>query len=471
MPDKNTDNHIIALFNLYRLVFGSDPHTIHPMKGAGSGRKYFRLTGDTARVVGSWNPDPEEHRTFLQMSRVFNDLTLPVPEVIAADESAGYCLLTDLGDLSVFDWLETIRGKPEFDQAVLNRYRTILDDLIRFQTCRHNLYLPAYDRDAALCDMNYFRFCFLRPSGIKHSDSILYNEFKHLASLTDELSPKGFMYRDFQARNIFIHNNFNYYIDYQGAKYGPLIYDVVSLLLQVRAAIPQHIRQQLLNYYIEASNAVIRVESDYMHEQFNIAALMRALQVAGAYGYRGWFERKHHFLASLPEFNAHLRWIVEKWPSLFPKGELHNIIQQIINKQWPSPSKQTTGLHLNIVSFSYMKGIPYDINGHGGGYVFDCRLLPNPGRDPQLKEFTGIDPVVELFFQNYPEVDSFLNNCEQIVRYSVLAYQKAGYTNLQICFGCTGGKHRSVYSARKLAERLNNYPGVVVTVTHQDLNV
>lgn len=471
MSGKSFNNHTLALSDLFRVTFGNTPHTILPMQGAGSGRKYFRLSGETAKVVGSWNPDPEEHKAFIQISRIFYSLGLPVPETIAVDEPSGYCLLTDLGDLTVLDWLESVKSKPGHDEAVRSRYQLILKDLIRFQLSGHNLSLPPYDRDAALYDLNYFRFCFLRPSGIKHSDSLLDKEFRHLASLVDNFFPKGFMYRDFQARNILIQNNNHYYIDYQGAKYGPLIYDVVSLLWQARAGLPQKLRELLVQDYIEAIGAQILVDSTQMHDQFGTVALLRLLQVAGAYGYRGWLERKHHFLASLPELTVQLNWILKNWPVSMPKEELFNVIQQMADKRWPLPSNHIEGLHLNILSFSYMKGIPYDLNGNGGGYVFDCRLLPNPGRNQQLKDFTGIDPEIVDFFKHHAEVDSYLNTCEQLVLNSINAYQNAGYLNLQVCFGCTGGKHRSVYCAEKLAERLKNYPGVTVSVTHQDLNI
>ena len=125
-------------------------------------------------------------------------------------------------------------------------------------------------------------------------------------------------------------------------------------------------------------------------------------------------------------------------------------------------------LTVTILSFSYKNGLPSDPTGNGGGFIFDCRALPNPGRYPEYKTYTGRDRRVIEFLQGEPAVGLFLDHAEAIVSQSVEKYLERNFTSLQVAFGCTGGQHRSVYCAEQLAARLSKKYHCNILLRHRE---
>ncbi|MDZ4203719.1 MAG: RNase adapter RapZ, partial [Bacteroidales bacterium] len=424
--------------------------------------------------IGSYNPDTQDHKAFLYLAKHFYDKKLAVPQVFEANEEEGVCLLQDLGNNDLLAWLEDKRSTPDYDQQLLRYYRMALVHLLRFQLDGSGglnyqaLPVHSFNKQAMHWDLNYFKYYFLKPSGILFDESSLENDFQLLVNYLSEETLMGFMYRDFQARNIMIHNDQLYFIDFQGGRYGPLQYDVVSLLFQAKAAIPFELRQLLLDFYIERLQQRIKFDEISFRKRYSGFVLLRVLQVMGAYGFRGWFERKAHFLASIALLEPNMQWILDRVEMLNQLPEIKQIIFNIKKRLMNATISPGLELIVTINSFSFRRGIPYDPTGNGGGFVFDCRLLPNPGLLGQYKNLTGLDHEVKTFLSGEPTVLSFVDLTQSMVLQAVENYQKACYTHLHVSFGCTGGQHRSVYCAQALADALDRI-GIKTKITHQEL--
>ncbi len=472
----NGGAEVSVLIDLFQQFTGRSPEIVEPLPASGSGRKYYRIRDGETSVIGAYNPDAREHDVFIALSRHFLSAGLPVPLIYMSKPDSGLCLLQDLGDETLLDRIEKERDHPHYNEKLTSYYSRVLSDLIRFQLDgdKHlnysRLIVPEFNMKAMHWDMNYFKYYFLKPSGIVFNEYVLEQDFERLALTLHQEKLRGFMYRDFQARNIMIHHNMNFYIDYQGGRKGPLQYDVVSLLFQAKAAIPEDLKMQLLDYYIRELGNRIHFDQHEFRKRLDGFVLIRLLQVMGAYGYRGWFEGKSHFLESIPLLQPNLKWIFNHQAVTDGMPEMTNVLTEILHMMEDNSLIQTEKLIVEICSFSYRRGIPYDISGNGGGFVFDCRLLPNPGKMEQYKLLTGLDCDVKSFLENEPEVHIFVENANTIVQQSVRNYLKSGYTHLQVSFGCTGGKHRSVYCAERLAGVLHHQQGVLVSLKHMEIN-
>jgi hypothetical protein len=318
-------------------------------------------------------------------------------------------------------------------------------------------------------DLNYFKYCFLKATGLEFDESRLEDDFQALAEVLMRSQSSTFMYRDFQSRNVMLSDGKPYFIDFQGGRKGPFYYDVASFLWQAKAGFPQSLRMELLHQYIDALRKYKPVDEAYFFEQLRHFVLFRTLQVLGAYGFRGYFEKKPHFMQSVPYAIANLK---ELLGTPFPEYPyLSEMLGQLVELKQFTDQMQKRALTVRVLSFAYKKGIPDDTTGNGGGYVFDCRAVNNPGKYDRYKPYTGLDEPVIKFLEDDGEIITFLEHCYALVDATVKRYVDRGFTNLMVSFGCTGGQHRSVYSAQHLAEHLNEKFNVKVELTHREQNI
>ena len=468
---------------------GEKVFEITAMPSSGSSRRYFRVKTDKQHLIGAYNINIEENDAFFSFSKHFHECGLPVPEILAISASKEIYIQTDLGDETLFHHVEDCLKNGSFDQNTIDLYKKSLNKLVDFQIIGHKgldyskaFPTPAFDEMSIMEDLNYFKYCFLKEQEeISFNETRLDADFQRLAKYILEAPSDFFMYRDFQSRNIMIVDNEPYFIDYQGGRKGPLQYDVVSLLYQVKARIPEEIRTQLIDYYkqqltTKACHSERSEEPQYVQQlliksfdkYFPAFVLLRLLQVLGAYGFRGLIQKKLHFMQSIPYAIREIMKACDNWTLPFELPELQAVIKQfgvlLVKYEHVEPERLT----ITINSFSYKNGgVPYDKSGNGGGFVFDCRALPNPGRYAEFKKSTGEDADVKEFLNDKSDVHYFLQNVQMIVYQSIDNYLERGFKNLQINFGCTGGQHRSVFFAQKIGELIHeNYPMVNVEINH-----
>jgi aminoglycoside/choline kinase family phosphotransferase len=470
------------LIGLFEELHGHRPEAILEIAADGSTRQYFRLVlGDDKTAVGAIGPDHEENRAFLAFARAFREAGLPVPEIYAEDREAGVWLEEDLGDTTLFQALTAARvecGEGEFPEEAEELFRKALSVLPRFQVQGHQvidyrLAYPrqAFDRRSIRWDLNYFKYHFLKLAHIPFNEQRLEDDFTRLTGMLLEADADYFLYRDFQSRNIMIRDGEPWFIDFQGGRKGALQYDVASLLYDAKANIPPSIRSELLEHYLDALSEHVSVDRTLFRDQYVGFILIRAMQAFGAFGYRGFFERKRRFLESVPYAAKNLDALLEEGlPISLP--ELESIFRKIAGR-WAGPgptNASESSLTVLVQSFSFKRGYPSDVEGHGGGFVFDCRALPNPHRAPVLKELTGEDHAVVDFMELSPQVQEFWENVRGMVDSQVEDYVSRGFQSLTVSFGCTGGQHRSVFMAGKLVAHIQTaFPHVEVRLSHREL--
>jgi aminoglycoside/choline kinase family phosphotransferase len=470
-----------ALVRLYSARFGSAPQSILEVAGDGSNRSYYRLVGaDLRTAIGAVGPDREENRAFFSFTRALRDAGLSVPELYGVDETIGAWLQQDLGDTTLFSALvEARRQDPgaQFPAAMLPVYRQVARLLPRFQVEGHRAvdYSVAYPRDAfdrqsILWDLNYFKYHFLKLAHIPFNEQRLENDFDTLADFLVSADTDYFLYRDFQSRNIMLVDDEPYFIDYQGGRRGAPQYDIASLLYDAKAVIPGDVRDELLSVYLDALSEHIAVDRPAFIELYRGYVLVRVMQALGAYGYRGFFERKPRFLQSVPFAARNIRGLLEHGlPVRAP--ELEAVFRRIVN-DWAGRGEDAEpgpGLVVRISSFSFRRGYPEDEGGHGGGFVFDCRALPNPGRHLEYHTLCGRDAGVVEYIERRSESHRFWEHVRSLVDAQVEEYLRRGFTSLTVSFGCTGGQHRSVYFAERVAAHIRHaFPQVQVRTTHRE---
>ena len=525
------------LEKLYKELTGNTPEKLNKLTDVGSNRQYFRLTGNNCSVIGVCGNSLQENRAFLYMGNHFLSKGLPVPRIYTQSADEICYLQEDLGDQSLFKAIEKGRTTRHFSDKEIN----LLTDTIRilpriqfegaedmdFSYCHP---LSNFNRRSILWDANYFKYCFLKATKLDFNENALEDDFEKMADVLMGCEATTFMYRDFQSRNVIIKDGSPYFIDFQGGRKGPIYYDVASFLWQAKAQIPEELRMQLVDEYLEALKPYRTIaREDFLHNlrQF---VLFRTLQVLGAYGFRGYFEKKKHFIESVPFAIANLRNLLKQnfeeypylskilrelteLPELQPKqatdincnnrtvNSCNNVndsvqkdandsvqkdvndsaqnnaskkniaIQATVRETVEYPAENIKKLTVRVISFSYKKGLPEDPSGNGGGYYFDCRSVHNPGRYDQYKQLTGLDLPVIKFLEEDGEITTFLNHVYALADTHVSRYLKRGFTNLMFCFGCTGGQHRSVYSAQHTAEHIHRMFGVKVEIIHRERNL
>ena len=467
-----------AIGALFEKKFGQKPKSFVPLDGktGGSDRKLFRLEGAGGTIIGAANADLKENAAFLAFSRHFRSQGLRVPDIYAADEDAGVYLEEDLGESTLFEYLSAHRDEAGPTHDVIALYREVVRQLPRFQMVAGKTldYSPchpraAFDRQSMLWDLNYFKYYFLRLAKIPFGEGALEDDFARFADYLEGAPADYFLYRDFQSRNIMVKDGQPWFIDYQGGRKGPLQYDIASLLYDAKADLPFALREELLQEYLEAAARLGPLDRAAFKERFPAFVYIRIFQAMGAYGLRGFHERKPIFLLSIPYAIRNLEHLLRTYG--FPPGlpELENVVKRLISSAaLRAMGKASLELTVRVHSFSYKKGVPQDDSVHGGGYVFDCRALPNPGRYSQYSKLTGKDAAVAGFLKKEPAVDKFLEHAFALVDQSVETYKERNFTDLMVAFGCTGGMHRSVYSAERLAEHLRTRLKVRVEVLHRD---
>ena len=501
------------LLDLYKQWSGAEPVTTEQLPGAGSNRVYYRMTGaDGVSVVGCIGTSRDENHAFVYLANHFSKRQLPVPQVLAVSDDELSYLQTDLGSVSLFD---AIRGGREAggrytlqEQQLLKRTIRELPNIqirgARELDFSHCYPQPAFDTDSVLFDLNYFKYCFLKATELDFHELKLEADFRLMAKdLTAGGDEQCFLYRDFQARNVMLDGKGNpYFIDFQGGRRGPYYYDVASFLWQASAKYPHKLRRELVYEYYHALKQFTEVPTPHVFvARLSLFVLFRILQVLGAYGFRGYFERKQHFIDSIPPAIQNLRELLDATD--FPYPYLQSLLRKLAElpqfQQITSTAKRADGykttdnnpykphpqdgpatfskydaqgpLVVKVFSFSYGKGIPEDESGNGGGYVFDCRSTHNPGRYEPYKQLTGLDEPVIRFLEDDGEILTFLDSVYKLADAHVRRYIQRGFTSLMFCFGCTGGQHRSVYSAQHLAEHIHQKFGIEVRICHREQNI
>lgn len=450
---------------------------IIPLPQGGGYRQYFRLSGQYKQAIGVYSPDKAETKAFILFTNHFRQIGLSVPEIYAFDSENDCYLLNDLGDESLLNHLEKnkINGIPSEQSYEL--YRAVIAELPRFQVDAYqgmdfSLCYPSGEFDARSMrwDLNYFKYYFLRLLKIQFNEAALEDDFDRLILYLLKTDNKFFMYRDFQARNILIHKGKPWFIDYQGGRRGPLQYDLASLLFQVKASLPYDFREEMLNLYIDNLEKYFPVNRQKFIDEYYGFVLIRLLQVMGAYGFRGYYERRAHFLQSIPYALDNLRWLLKNIKFSVEVPELMNTLMALSETGISLPGGElSNGLTVTVNSFSFKNGPPPDYSGNGGGYVFDCRSLPNPGRYDHYKKFTGLDDSVIQYLNREPAVEKFLQHVRKMVDQHIQEYLRRGFTSLQINFGCTGGQHRSVFCAAHMANYIDENYSVKVIVSHTEM--
>lgn len=464
-----------ALRPLFESYTGRQLADILELPTSGSNRRYFRLKGGNLSLIGVIGNNLEENRAFIYLSRHFREKGIRVPAVLAVSDDGFSYLQEDLGDKVLFGLVSEGRENGIYSPVETDILCRTIEQLPRLQ------YQGARDLDWGKClyeafdgrmidfDLNYFKYCFLKATGLEFNEVHLQEDFEKLKEDLLKDSGNTFMHRDFQARNILIQDGEPWIIDFQGGRRGPIYYDVASFVWQARSRFPEQLKQKLLQSYLRALRSYQEVDEEQFYSRLRLFVLFRTLQVLGAYGFRGYFEKKPHFLSSVPYALGNLRTLLQTPFTDYP--HLNDILLQLTNMPQFNEIPQDRRLEVHIYSFAYKKGIPADNTGNGGGYVFDCRSINNPGKYEHYRQFTGNDPEVIKFLEDDGEVTTFLDSVYKLVDAHVQRFLERKFTHLQVCFGCTGGQHRSVYAAEHLAAHLKEHFPVKVHLVHRERGI
>jgi aminoglycoside/choline kinase family phosphotransferase len=467
------------LNRLFEERFHSPVTHVHPLQGelGGSGRQVIRLSNEKNTAIGIVYGVREENIAFLDFSKHFRKHGLPVPEIYGEDLDHGVYLEEDLGNTTLYEFLSKNRKAAVIAAPVVEAYRKVVAILPRFQAeagrdVNYEACYPigSFDRQSVAWDLNYFKYYFLRLAGVPFNEQALEDDFGRLTDFLMSADRHYFLYRDFQSRNIVLRAGQPFFVDYQGGRKGALQYDIASLLFDAKADLPPELRQELLDHYLDALGGYIKVDREAFMKHYYAYVYVRILQALGAYGFRGFYERKQHFLQSVPFAMKNLRWLLHHVTLPIELPTLMAAFQSMLaSEKLQGLAGQAEPLTLRIFSFSFHQGAPKDETGHGGGFVFDGRSLPNPGREERFKALTGKDTPVIEYLNQQESVHQFLASVMSLVDASVNSYRERGFKNLMVSFGCTGGQHRSVYLAEQLAKHFRARNGVEVAVRHVQL--
>lgn len=467
------------LNQLFEGHFGSPVTRVQPLQGdlGGSGRQIIRLSSATNTAIGIVYGVREENVAFLEFSRHFRKHGLPVPEIYGEDLDHGVYLEEDLGNTTLFEFLSKNRSGETIAPAVVDAYRKVVEILPRFQVeagrgLNYKVCYPigSFDRQSIAWDLNYFKYYFLRLAGVPFNEHALEDDFGRLTDFLMTASREYFLYRDFQSRNIMLRDGQPFFVDYQGGRKGALQYDIASLLFDAKADLPPELREELLEHYLDGLACYIKLDRDAFMKHYYAYVYVRIMQALGAYGFRGFYERKAHFLQSVPYAIKNVRWMLHNATLPIELPTLMAAFQGMLaSEKLRGLDVEGGNIALRIFSFSFHHSFPKDETGNGGGFVFDARSLPNPGREERFKPLTGKDgPVIEYLNQQ-ESVRQFFAGVTSLVDASVSSYRQRGFKHLMVSFGCTGGQHRSVYLAEQLAKHFRARKGVEVSVGHLEL--
>jgi aminoglycoside/choline kinase family phosphotransferase len=470
------------LKKLFEQRFQMPVQRVEPLQGelGASGRKILRLIGGNQTAIGILHDVREENIAFIEFSRHFRRHDLPVPDIYAADLDQGAYIEEDLGDTTLFEFLSKNRSGENVGPEVVDAYRKAVAVLPRFQIeagrdLDYSVCYPrdSFDRQSIAWDLNYFKYYFLRLAGILFNEQALENDFDRLTNFLLAVDHDYFLYRDFQSRNIMLRDGRPFFLDYQGGRKGALQYDIASLLYDAKADLRPELRQTLLDHYLDSLGNFIEFRRDEFMRHYYAYVYVRIMQAMGAYGFRGFFERKTHFLQSVPYALKNVRWLLHNAELPIQTPTLMDAFRNMLrSEKLQRIASETSGqqkMVVRVFSFSFHQGFPEDESGNGGGFVFDVRSLPNPGREERYRNLTGKDKTVIDYLTEHEEVQQYLANVTALVDASLHNYQGRGFKDLMVSFGCTGGQHRSVYFAEQLAKHLRGRNGVEVVVRHLGL--
>ena len=471
---------IKKLEEVFESIFSEKCLNIEKLPVSGSNREYYRLYSHSKTAIAAYNQVKKENEAFIYFTNIFKSLNLNVPEILASSIENDFYLVEDLGDITVFDYLFSLNKEKNSEKTIIELLKKVIDKLILFQTgtYKHIDFGKAFprhsfDKQSIMWDLNYFKYYFLRLLQINFDEELLEIDFNTFADYLISAESKYFMYRDFQSRNIMLKDNKElYFIDYQGGRKGPLQYDLASLLYSAKTNLPENIRELLLGYYIEKIKGLVTdKEIEDFKSYYYAFVFVRIMQALGAYGFRGLYEKKEYFIQSIPFAIENLKTILKKLSIPGNLPELMHSIESIFNSSKINEmTKSKSTLVITLQSFSYKRGLPYDNNGNGGGFVFDCRGLPNPGRLEIFKKQTGNDKEVIQYLENQPVTKEFLVGIFKLISINIDNYIERGFSHLSIAFGCTGGQHRSVYCCNQTASFIRNkYPQVSFNIKHLEL--
>jgi aminoglycoside/choline kinase family phosphotransferase len=473
-PSKSMD----VLRELFGQHFHSTASRVEPVQGGlgGSGRSIIRLANENFTAIGVVHDVREENTAFLEFSKHFRSHGLPVPEIYAEDLDHGAYLEEDLGGTTLFEFLSEHRTGSEIAPEVVDAYRKVVEVLPRFQIeagrdLNYKVCYPrsSFDRQSIAWDLNYFKYYFLRLAGISFSEQALEEDFSRLTKFLLSADRSYFLYRDFQSRNIMLREGRPYFLDYQGGRKGALQYDIASLLFDGKADLPPELREQLLGRYLDSVGGLIALDRAAFMQHYYAYVYVRIMQALGAYGFRGFYERKAHFLQSVPFALKNLRWLLHNAVLPVALPTLMEAFTSIVgSEKLQGIASEAAELTVEVSSFSFHRGPLQDESGNGGGFVFDARSLPNPGREERFKTLTGQDRAVVEYLNQQESVHQFLASAMSMVEASVSNYQFRGFKHLMVSFGCTGGQHRSVYLAEQVAKRLSGRSGIKVALRHRE---
>ena len=466
-------NHIE---NLYLSVHSTPWDQINKIPQSGGDRIYFRITQGEQSWIATYNLNIKENETFIYFAAHFSAKNMPVPKVLAISEDKSIYIQSDLGNVSLLEVLEK-EGKTE---KVYSLFQKSLKALAKLQVqggqgldYAHCLTSKEFGKHSILTDLLYYKYYFLDTLQYPYDKQALIDEFELLSDRLASKELNHFLFRDFQSRNIIVNNDEVYFIDFQGGMQGGLSYDVASLLWQAKAELSNEWKEKLVDYYISEVQQLLPTPMDEVKfkNQYNGFVLLRLLQVLGAYGFRGLFERKAHFLTSIPLGLRNLKSFLAVSPigaeSPVFASILHWMVSDAVVARFTPPvATEKTPLVVSINSFSYKKGLPNDATENGGGFIFDMRGILNPGRFDDYKELSGLDKPVQDFLEQKTKMNTFLNSVWDLIDITVENYLERGFDSLQINFGCTGGQHRSVFAAEQTARHLKNKYKVKLELEH-----
>jgi len=462
---------------LYSNHFGEDANSLLPLAPSGSKRIYYRAKSKNHSAICAYNQDTEENATFIYLSQHFASKDLPVPQIYTSSEDGQMYIQEDLGATTLYSFL--FNKGHTFSPTLIHLYEQVVRKLAEIQIDGHKALdykqcfgIQSFDKQSILWDLNQFKYHFLKVADIPFEEVELEQDFNTFADYLLEAPQDYFMFRDFQTRNIMIKNSKPAFIDYQGGRRGALQYDLASLLFQAKANLPNDLRAHLLKEYLTKASELTTLDQASFKKYYYPYAMVRSMQVLGAYGFRGIFQRKHHFLESIPFAIKNVAWLRTQISEDLHIPALRRVWSKIAqNKNFDAFDRslgQGALLSVEVKSFSYKKGIPKTASSHGGGFVFDCRFLHNPGRYEPYKALTGRDEPVINFLQQHSEMPIFLNNVRHIIDAAVENYLERSFDHLSIYFGCTGGKHRSVFAADQIAQYLHDKYGIGITLQHRE---
>ncbi|MBP5397233.1 MAG: phosphotransferase [Bacteroidales bacterium] len=480
------------LRTLFQSYAGAEPEAVAALPASASNRRYYRLSGGGKTLIAVVGTSREENRAFVTIARHFRSKGLNVPQVYAESEDGMAYLQEDLGGDVLFDKVAKGRESGNYSSEEIALLKRTVSELPRLQV-KGGEGLPwsvcypqeAFDARMVDFDLNYFKYCYLKATGLEFNENRLQDDFEAFKADLLEETGETFLYRDFQARNVMIREGEPWFIDFQGGRRGPVYYDLASFVWQARSRFPKALKEELIATYLQALKAFRPVDEKEFARRLRLFVLFRTLQVLAAYGFRGYYERKTAFIESIPFALENLRELLQEpftaYPYLnevltalaqLPSAEARSGAASAASSPRPETAESDAPLTVTVYSFSYKKGIPVDESGNGGGYVFDCRAVHNPGRYEQYKNLCGADEPVIRFLEDNGEIFTFLESAYKLVDAHVERYLQRGFNHLQVSFGCTGGQHRSMYSAEHMAAHLKEkFPSVRVVLRHRERGI